>query len=121
MKRIAAVLVAVLLAAATLTGCGGGSGSGSSSADYCTALKNARGKLKNLTLTNSSNLAKAIVVVKGVAAKAPPNLSADWKLLVRLLDNPTSIKASDAQKVSAAGTAIAKDARSRCKLAVNLD
>jgi hypothetical protein len=119
MKRVAVVLVAALLAAATLTGCGGSSGS--SSADYCTALKSARGKLKNLTLSSPSNLAKAVVVVKGVAAKAPSNLSADWKLLVRLLDNPTSIKASDAQKVGAAGTAIAKDARSRCKLAVNLN
>jgi hypothetical protein len=118
MKRIAVVLVAALLAAATLTGCRGSSGS--SSADYCTALKDARGKLKNVTLTNPSNLAKVVGVVKGVAAKAPSNLSADWKLLVRLLDNPTSMKASDAQKLAAAGTAIAKDARSRCKLAVNL-
>jgi hypothetical protein len=143
MKRTAAVLVAGLLAVTTVTGCGGSSSNSSKthtsgpssstgtssssghtttggSAAYCSALTSAQGRLKGLTLANPSNFAKAVAVVKDVASKAPAKLNAAWNVLINFLEHPRTMTAADARKLRASGTALAKDARSRCRAGLSL-
>jgi hypothetical protein len=103
-----------------LTACSGGS--------YCSELQNYAEAVKNLDIKDSAAVDKMRGEAKKLSKSAPDDLKDDWKTMLDYADRAKAangdttklaeLAKNDGQKVGAASTAIAKQAKDTCKVSI---
>ncbi|TDD61217.1 hypothetical protein E1263_08505 [Kribbella antibiotica] len=118
MRKLVALAAAVTMSALALTACSGG--------DYCGDLKAYAQSAKGLDAKNSDAVGKALKDAEKVSKSAPSDLKDDWVVLLAYAKLAQEAKGdsaklaelgkSQAEKMSVASAAIAKQAKETCKI-----
>jgi hypothetical protein len=120
MRKVAALAAVVTLSVGTLTACSGG--------NYCSELQNYAEAVKNLDVKDTAAVDKMRGEAKKLSKSAPDDLKDDWKVVLDYADKAKDAKGDqaklaelakkDGEKIAAASTAIAKQAKDTCKVSI---
>ena len=120
MRKVAALAAVVTLSVGTLTAC--------SSGNYCSELQNYAEAVKTLDVKDTAAVDKMRGEAKKLSKSAPDDLKDDWKVVLDYADKAKDAKGdqaklaelakNDGEKIAAASTAIAKQAKDTCKVSI---
>ena len=120
MRKVAALAAVVTMSVGALTACSGG--------DYCSEMQNYAEAAKHLDVKDSKAVDTMLNEAKKVSKSAPDDLKDDWKVVLDYADKAKDAKGDqaklaelakkDGEKIAAASTAIAKQAKDTCKVSI---
>ncbi|MEV6283619.1 hypothetical protein [Kribbella sp. NPDC051770] len=120
MRKVAALVAAVMMSAGVLTACSGG--------DYCSELQNYAEAVKNLDVKDTEAVDRMQGEAKKLSKSAPDDLKDDWKVVLDYADKAKDAKGdsaklqelakADGEKIAAASAAIGKQAKDTCKVEI---
>lgn len=120
MRKVAALAAVLTMSAGVLTACSGG--------DYCSELQNYAEAVKNLDVKDTDAVDKMQGEAKKLSKSAPDDLKDDWKVVLDYADKAKEAKGdtaklqelakADGEKIAAASSAIAKQAKDTCKVEI---
>ncbi|MDX6249264.1 MAG: hypothetical protein QOF10_2624 [Kribbellaceae bacterium] len=120
MRKVAALAAVVTMSVGMLTACSGG--------NYCTELQNYAEAVKNLDIKDSAAVDRMRSEAKKLSKSAPEDLKDDWKIVLDYADKAKAangdqsklaeLAKNDGEKIAAASTAIAKQAKDTCKVTI---